>query len=117
MNSIKQERSKLCVRIKEMREYCGYSQEDVAAHLGIPRTAVSLMESGARRVTATELRRLAKFFRTSMEYIMGADSDDSQPEAMSFVARAAADLSPADQEEVMRFVEFLKVRSASEQTK
>ena len=39
-------------RLKEEREYRGFSQEEVAGHLGVPWSAVSLMESGSRRVSA-----------------------------------------------------------------
>ena len=56
----------LSARLKEAREYCGFTQEEAAAHLDVPRTAISLMENGARRVGALELQRLAKLYQTTM---------------------------------------------------
>ena len=48
----------LSTRLKEAREYRGFSQEDIARYLGVPRSAISLIENGSRRVSATELSRL-----------------------------------------------------------
>ena len=102
-------------RLKDAREYRGFSQEEVALHLGVPRTAISLMESGSRRVGALELNRLAKLYQTTMEYLTGEDLEAVQPESIQLVARAAADLSTADHEEVLRFVDFLRSRKTDEQ--
>lgn len=109
-------RRNLCARLKEAREYCGFTQEDVAAHLGLPRTAISLMESGSRRVGALELQRLAKLYQTSMETLTGHDKKSLEPDSVQLVARAAAELSANDQEEVLRFAQFLQSRKADEQT-
>ena len=50
------ERTEFGRRLKEAREYLELSQDEVARELGIPRTAISLMESGQRKVEALELR-------------------------------------------------------------
>ncbi len=101
-------------RLKDAREYRGFSQEEVALHLDVPRTAISLMESGSRRVGALELNRLAKLYQTTMEYLTGDFQESTQPGSIQLVARAAADLSTADHEEVLRFVEFLRSRKSDE---
>ena len=88
----------------------GLSQEEVARHLGVPRSAVSLIESGARRVTAAELSRLAKLYQTTMESLAGHDLETSEPESVRLLARAAADLSKTDRDEVLRFAQFLRSR-------
>lgn len=46
-------------RISLAREDVGLTQADLAAELGVDRTAIAKMESGKRRVSATELVRLA----------------------------------------------------------
>ena len=100
----------LSERLKEVREYRGFSQEEVSRHLGVPRSAISLIESGSRRVSAEELSRLAKLFQTTMESLTGHDQEGSEPDSVRMVARAAADLSTTDREEVLRFAEFLRSR-------
>ena len=97
-------------RLKEEREYRGFSQEEVAGHLGVPRSAISLMESGARRVSAEELGRLAKLYQTTMESLAGHGQEASQPESVRLLARAATELSATDRDEVLRFAQFLRSR-------
>ncbi len=107
-------RGALSTRLKEAREYCGFTQEEVAAHLSLPRTAISLMESGARRVEALELQRLAKLYQTTMESLTGQDQESTEPESVRLVARATAELSVTDREEVLRFAQFLQSRKSDE---
>jgi transcriptional regulator with XRE-family HTH domain len=108
-------RGTLSTRLKEVREYCGFTQEEVAAHLGLSRTAISLMENGARRVGALELQRLAKLYQTTMESLTGHDQESLEPESVRLVARATAKLSVNDREEVLRFAQFLRSRKSDEQ--
>ena len=100
----------LSARLKEAREYRGFSQEEVARHLGVPRSAISLIESGSRRVSAEELSQLAKLFQTTMESLADHDQEASETESVRLVARAAAELSATDRDEVLRFAQFLRSR-------
>lgn len=49
-------------RLKQARENCGASQDEVARLLGIPRSAVSLIEAGARNVSSVEISKLADHY-------------------------------------------------------
>ncbi|OPG81548.1 transcriptional regulator [Stutzerimonas stutzeri] len=103
------DRQRLAERLKEAREYIGLSQDEVANVLGLSRPAVSNIESGSRKVEATELNKLAKLYRKSLEYLMtGRDPLPSGPEQLAFLARAVKGLSQQDIDEVARFAEFLK---------
>ena len=104
----------LSKRIKQEREYRGLSQEEVARHLGVPRSAISLIESGSRRVSAEELNRLAKLYQTTMESLAGRDDEMAEPESVRLVARAAAALSATDRDEVLRFAQFLRSRKSND---
>lgn len=106
----------LSKRLKEAREYRGFSQEDIAGYLGVPRSAISLIEKGSRRVSATELSRLASLYQTTMESLTGPDREESEPESVRMVARAAAELSVTDRDEVLRFAQFLRARKSNDQT-
>jgi transcriptional regulator with XRE-family HTH domain len=111
------ERRKLGDKLREAREYVGFSQDEVATFLKIPRTAVTNMESGQRKVEALELKRLAELFRQPVSYFTGDDEDAGAalPKDVALLARQAAKLSPKDREELGRFAEFLKMRAGGEQ--
>lgn len=103
------DRAALGARLKAAREYRGFSQEDVASHLGIPRSAVSLMESGERRVEAIELGRLARLYQTTLQELTN-DVPLPDDDSVRMVARLAATLTEDDRQEVMRFAQFLSAR-------
>jgi transcriptional regulator with XRE-family HTH domain len=102
-------------RLKEAREYLGFSQEEVANHLGVPRSAISLIETGARKVDALELTKLAKLYQRRVAELTGEESPRAESDSVQMVARAAAELSPEDQSEVLRFAQFLRSRKTEKQ--
>lgn len=106
------DRQMLGDRLKEAREYVGLKQEDVAKTLGIPRSALSNVEAGTRKVDAIELARLAKLYQRPVAWFTG--EDPAAPEfakEVAHVARAAATLSQQDRQELARFADFLKSRA------
>src|SRR5438445_11852924 len=110
------ERQRLGERLREARKYLGLKQEDVAAYLKIPRTALTDIENGQRRVEAIELTRLAKLYRQSVAYFTGEDEASANlPADVAHLARRAADLSRRDRKELARFAEYLRTRARSAQ--
>jgi transcriptional regulator with XRE-family HTH domain len=92
-------------RLREAREYVGLLQDDVAVALGIPRTSLSALEAGKRKVSGVELRRLARLYRRPVGWLLGEEEiqlSDAEP-----LFRATAQLSDEDKEQVLRFAEFL----------
>lgn len=57
-------------RLRAARERSGLSQQEVADHLGLQRTAVTLIESGQRHVSTTELAQLATLYRRSISELL-----------------------------------------------
>lgn len=106
-----QARRSLGERLREAREYLGLKQGEVAAHLKLPRTALTGIESGQRRVEAIELTRLARLYRQSVGYLTGIEGPPDLPPDVAHLARQAADLSQRDREELGRFTEFLLARA------
>lgn len=92
-------------RLKAARAAIGLKQEDVATALGVPRTAVVSIEAGTRKITATELDRLATLYRRSLDWILGREARDDV--AASALFRLAAGLSDADQERLLEFARAL----------
>ncbi|MXO63755.1 helix-turn-helix domain-containing protein [Qipengyuania oceanensis] len=110
------ERQRLGNRLRDARKYLGLKQDEVASYLKIPRTALTDIESGQRRVEAIELTRLAKLYRQSVAYFTGEDeASASLPPDVAHLARRVADLSSEDRAELGRFAEYLRSRSAGEQ--
>ena len=65
------DRQDLARRLKEAREYLELSQDEVAGALKVPRSAISLIETGQRRVEALELQRLAEIYQRPIGYFTG----------------------------------------------
>lgn len=106
------ERKRLGERLRDARKYLGFKQEDAAAYLNIPRTALVDIESGQRRVEAIELTRLAKLYKQPVSYFTGEDAVTAAlPPDVAHLARQAAELSDQDREELSRFAEYLRSRS------
>lgn len=108
-------RKQLGEKLRRAREYIGLSQDDVAKHLALPRTALSNMESGTRRVDALELQKLANLYRRSMGYFTEEPDDAAStlPD-VAHLARTAATLSKQDREELGRFADYLRTRARKE---
>lgn len=105
------DRQDLAKRLREAREYLELSQDEVAGALNVPRSAISLIETGARRVEALELQRLAEIYQRPIGYFTGENSEPAAlPEAVQHLARTAAKLTERDREELQRFAEFLQLR-------
>ena len=110
------DRQRLGTRLRDARNYLGFKQDEVAKALGIPRTALSDIESGQRKVEAIELQRLAKLYRQSVSHFLEDDvSATPLPADVAHLARQAAKMSERDREELGRFAEFLRTRSQSEE--
>ncbi|RUU14167.1 XRE family transcriptional regulator [Mesorhizobium sp. USDA-HM6] len=107
-----EERRRLGERLRESRKYLGLKQDEVAQYLGIPRTALTDIENGQRKVEAIELTRLAKLYRQPTGYFTGEDRTTAElPVDVAHLARRAADLSEQDRVELGRFAEYLRARS------
>lgn len=109
---------RLGTRLKEVREYLGLSQQHVSARTGIPRSAVSEIERGRRKVDSLELRKFSKLYRYPVSYLLGDDEGHlgeaavgAAPPAIAALARAVGDLTEQDQAELLKFAQFLRLNS------
>jgi transcriptional regulator with XRE-family HTH domain len=99
-------------RLREAREYFGFSQEEVAKFLGIARSALSNIENGQRKVDALELKKMAQLYKRTVGYFTG-EVDEVEPRFaadVAHLARKAENLSPQDREELSRFADYLRAR-------
>lgn len=62
-------------RIRSAREKASLSQDVVAQHLGLPRSAVSLIESGKRKVDSLELQKFSRLVGKSVLFFLNEESE------------------------------------------
>ena len=64
-------------RLRTARETAHYTQGAVGGWLNIPRTSVSAMECGKRKVYALELKALCRLYGVTLEYVLGEPDQPS----------------------------------------
>jgi len=106
------ERTNLAAKLKAAREYLGLSQEEVAELLKVPRSAISLIEKGDRKVDALELKQLARIYQRNVHYFTSTTEASELPEQVAHLARTASTLKPKDLEELTLFAEFLQSKTS-----
>jgi transcriptional regulator with XRE-family HTH domain len=105
------DRKALGDRLREARDYLGFSQEEVANYLGVPRTALTSIEAGTRKVDALELKKLASLYKRPVVHFTGEEIDEEfGDEDVAHLARKARELSPEDRAELGRFADFLRAK-------
>ena len=62
--------------IRDMRERNNLTQQDVANVLNCSQTAYSYYEIGRRDIPTQQLIRLAKYYKTSTDYLLGLTNID-----------------------------------------
>ncbi|MBW1793179.1 MAG: helix-turn-helix transcriptional regulator [Deltaproteobacteria bacterium] len=110
-----EERVTLAKRIKETREYLGFTQQQVAEALSLRRSGISDIETGKRRVTADELKRIANLFQHPVSHFLGEEPEHAPDVAA--LARTAENLSKHDRKELLRFAKFLEYQTKRDSSK
>lgn len=101
-------------RLREAREYLGFSQDEVSIALGVTRPAITNIENGQRKVDALELEKLANLYGRSVSYLLSGQEDASPENSkIAFAARALNGLSGHDLDEIVRFATYLRNSSRS----
>jgi len=71
------DRKKFCQKLKRARIEANLKQEDVAKHMNLPISAISVIESGTRKIDVFELIKLAEFYNKPIEWFFH-DHNDTQ---------------------------------------
>ena len=109
------DRKALGERLRQAREYLGYSQDQVSTLLGIPRSALSLMETGQRKVEVLELKRMAVLYKRPVSHFTSEGEDEVFGADVRHLARKVAELSEDDRKEVDQFADFLRARKKAKE--
>ena len=93
-------------KIREAREAAKKSQIDLAGALGFESaTAISLIESGERKVRVEDLEKIARFLDKDIKFFIG---QEDKAVDVRVALRADKDLSEKDREAILRFIEVAK---------
>ena len=66
------------MRLKDLREDLDIKQKEIAEYLHIKQNTYSQYENGQRQIPIEALIALAKFYKTSTDYILGL-TDERKP--------------------------------------
>lgn len=94
-------------QIKKAREEAGMSQMDLAKVLSFESgTAISLIESGERKITAENLELIAKTLHRTIKYFLG--KDEEKVVDVKVALRADKDISKEDKDALLHFIDMAK---------
>lgn len=63
----------ICMKLKELREENNISQKEIAEFLNIKQNTYSQYETAKRQLPIDVLIKLAKFYKTTTDYILGLE--------------------------------------------
>ena len=75
-------------RLRKIRELSGFSQEAVAHELQLPRTALTNIENGNRKVSILELTKLAGIYKCSPSFFLEESEGSRDEDIMTVLYRA-----------------------------
>jgi transcriptional regulator with XRE-family HTH domain len=70
----------LKLRLKELRSKKEISQRDLAKLLKLSPSTIAMYETGQREPDAETLKKIADFFNTTTDYLLGRTDDPNPPE-------------------------------------
>ena len=92
-------------RLKEARERRALTQAELGKEAGLPSTTLSHFESGSRKPSFDNLRRLTRVLGVSTDYLMGIVDT---PEATGAASRIARHLQNATEDEIQMLEDVAK---------
>ncbi len=85
------------VRLKTTRELRKLTQAELSRLAGLPSTTISHFESGSRKPSFDNLRRLTRVLAVSTDFLMGVTDE---PDSSQAAARIARHLTNATEDEI-----------------
>ena len=98
------DKKKLGLRIRNHRDQIGYSQDDLATYLSIPRPSISQIENGQRSVDGLELVKLAQLFEVSVDQLLIGDPEGENSIDRNYGDKVIGDLNEGKFKEVLLYI-------------
>ncbi len=99
------------LRLKAARELRHLSQVDLAEKAGLPPSSISHFESGSRKPSFDNLRKLAGVLNVTTDYLLARTNNPSGSLQTDPLYRDAQNLSDKDRELATDFIRMLANRS------
>jgi transcriptional regulator with XRE-family HTH domain len=104
-------------RLRTARETRGLNQGELAVRAGLQPSAISHFETGTRKPSFDNLRRLADALNATTDYLLGRVSDLTGLAGADQLNRHYGRLTSGDREVADRMIEFLAEKSQNSQRK
>jgi transcriptional regulator with XRE-family HTH domain len=101
-------------RLRAARDMRGWSQADLAQRAELPPSSIAHFETGSRKPSFDNLRRLAIALEVTTDYLMGRVDEPTLAEAGDPLFRNVAKLSGHDRDLAKNFLEMLAKRNEIE---
>ena len=98
-------------RLRSIRERRALNQAELATRAGLQATAVSHFETGTRKPSFDNLRRLADALNVTIDYLIGRVGDNQIKEGHDQLYRNIGNLTAEDREFAESFIELLADKS------
>ena len=93
-------------KITEAREFAKMSQKGLADSIGYESaTAISLLESGERKVSIGDLQKMSDIFKRDIKFFLGQEEEKHD---LLFALRADKNLTKKDEDQILDFINFVK---------
>lgn len=100
-------------RLREIRNLREFDQAELGALAKIPATSISHFESGKRKPSLDNLRKLADALQVSIDYLLGR-TDNVSAHLSAIAYRHQDEMSGHDQDLINRISELLVSRKKSD---
>lgn len=98
-------------RLVAAREMRGISQLELARRAGIPQSSVSQFETGGRKPSFDNLRRMATTLEVSTDYLLGRVDQPHLAAEADHLYRDAKNLTDANRKLAHEFIQMLAART------
>mgnify|MGYP003606731628 CR=1 FL=1 len=99
--------------LTELRKNKKITQAEMADILGVARTTYSSYEQGRRTPDAEIQKKIADFFKVSLDFLHGRpeskiDKSEMSKEQLTVAAHIDDDVTEEEMEDILNYIEFIK---------
>ncbi|MDN6640687.1 MAG: helix-turn-helix transcriptional regulator [Tetragenococcus sp.] len=101
----------LISRIVNLRESKNWSQVELGRKLSLDKSTMNKIESGTRKVSTSELEKIADIFDVSTDYLLGREYavyDLPESKSQTVASHMGDNVSEDEMEDILNYIEFIK---------